>query len=521
MIKSDEKAIHRERKNQQADKSEIMSIFFVFILVIAFFAFVQSFTPLVPTHGYTYVIEANRDQAWPSCAYRFLSFASNCQTVDLWNAAGGNQYWTLISTGDSDGSFYVRATCGAYLSYTSNCDDKSTIDLWPQAGINQKFRFVKGNNGQFEYYMEAVGRAQCAYKYLSFPVGCTTSSPDHIDFWSDAGPDQRFRLYPVTSVSPVVHDLGSAFACADPYAWKPRKSSNYLIQCTGGGLKLGYLDNIDSGKPFTYEGDCLGGNPAGWAAESAWDSRWAPENYESPDSQWNYLFFSDTQPDGLHRIGWVSSENGPNPNQYTHYASSYMNLGNAPGGDIDGTIFEDPSNGHTYLIWKTDDNNVGSKTTRIWLQELSFNNGSVSMVGGPRVIMDSTGLWWIDSWINGGSLVEGPEVIKYGSYYYLFFAAGKFCQDTYTEGVARSTSLFGPYEKMKSPVLSNGIVGVGRMSSTSTTQQLVGPGHASLVKMSDGSYRIVYHASVGENCNRYSFINKIAWTADAWPYANF
>lgn len=56
-------------------------------------------------------------------------------------------------------------------------------------------------------------------------------------------------------------------------------------------------------------------------------------------------------------------------------------------------------------------------------------------------------------------MIEGPELVKSGNYYYLFFAAGKFCQDTYTEGVARSTNIFGPYEKMQSPVLNNGIVG--------------------------------------------------------------
>lgn len=75
--------------------------------------------------------------------------------------------------------------------------------------------------------------------------------------------------------------------------------------------------------------------------------------------------------------------------------------------------------------------------------------------------MDSTGLWWVDSWVSGGSLVEGPEIVKRGSWYYLFFAAGKFCQDTYTEGVARSTSIWGPYEKLGVPILSNGIVGFG------------------------------------------------------------
>ncbi len=510
-------------------------MFLVAILLLIVTLTIQlsdAFTPLNPTNGYIYYIEAVRELAWPSCAYRFLSYTSTCNAkIDLWNAAGVNQRFLFISTGDGDDTFYLKSSCGTYLSYPDDCSNTKTIDFWAQAGINQKFRFVKGNNVQYEYYIEAVGRSQCASRYMSFPVGCTTSGPDTVDFWSAAGPDQRFRLYPVSSLSPVVHNIGSNFVCPDPYVWKPKSSNEYLIQCTGGGLKLGSSQSLDpSTGYFTYKGDCLGGIPAQWASISYGDSRWAPENYEAHDGN-NYLFFSDSQSsdNNNHRIGWVLSNNGPNVNQYTKYASNYMNLGMAAGGDIDGTIFED-SDGRTYLVWKTDDNAVGSKTTRIWAQELSFANQTVAQISSPRIIMDSTGLWWIDSWVNGGSLVEGPEVVKYNNMYYLFFAAGKFCQDTYTEGVARSNSLFGPYEKLGSPLLTNGIVGVAKTSSGSQVQ-LVGPGHATIVNtavssMKDSnnlssSWRIVWHASVGENCDRYPFISELVFGADGWPYVNF
>jgi arabinan endo-1,5-alpha-L-arabinosidase len=488
---------------------------FSLLLVLISCHLLAAFNPLVPTHGYTYAIEANREGVWPSCAYRFMSFSGSCDKVDLWNAVGGNQHWQFLSTGDADGSFYLKTSCGRYLSYTSDCNDKTTIDLWSGAGINQKFRFIVGDNTQFEYYIEAVGRSQCAYRFMSFPGGCTTNSPDKIDFWSATGTDQRFRIYPISSTNPVVHSMGSNFVCPDPYVWKPKTTSDYRIQCTGGGIKIGVSSSLEPTSTFSYIGDALGGSPAAWASA---DGRWAPENYESPDGQFNYLFFSDTQPDGIHRTGWVSSSTGPNVKTYTHYSSSYLNLGMAAGGDIDGHVFEDTANGgRTYFIWKTDDNNVGSKSTRIWLQELQFANGTVAQIGSPRVILDSTGLWWVDSWVSGGSLIEGPEMIKYGNYYYLFFAAGKYCQDTYTEGVARSTSVFGPFEKMRSPVLSNGIVGRGKDLS-GNSQQLVGPGHAAVVKTTSGAWRLVWHASLGENCNRYAFISNLQFGADGWPY---
>jgi hypothetical protein len=125
-------------------------------------------------------------------------------------------------------------------------------------------------------------------------------------------------------------------------------------------------------------------------------------------------------------------------------------------------------------------------------------------VAAPCLTLHSSGLWWVTSWVDGGSLVEGPELLKRGDYYYLFFAAGRccctrccctallalpgcltaapvrftprshllvctpspplrapwavgraldrppgrYCQASYAEGVARSTSIWGPYETM-------------------------------------------------------------------------
>merc|ERR1711966_242511 len=130
------------------------------------------------------------------------------------------------------------------------------------------------------------------------------------------------------------------------------------------------------------------------------------------------------------------------------------------------------------------------------------------MVGQRKEIMDSTGLFWIESFISGGSLVEGPELIHHGEYYYLFFAAGKYCQDSYSEGVARSKSVWGPYEKMAVPLLSTGMVGY------SDGEKQVGPGHASYVKAGD-KYFAVYHASKGHNCNRFAFIEEMKFDSQS------
>lgn len=437
-----------------------------------------------------------------------MSYPSTCDKVDLWNAAGINQEWTLEDAGG--GNFYLLTSCGHYLSYPGDCTEH-VIDTWPQAGVNQAFKFVVGDNTQFEYYLQAVGREACPFQWGSFPVPCTTSSPDTVDLWDAAGPDQRFRLHPVRSAAPSDHKVNSQVPCADPFAWSSSQRGLYLLQCTGGALSLMANSTINPDVLFGYEGNCLGGTPPPWAAN---DNRWAPENTEESGNI-SVTFFADQQSDGKHRIGWVASPRGPQPEAWNEYSANYMDLGDAPGGDIDPHVFHD-TDGRTYLVWKTDDNNVGASVTRLWAQEIVIAGGSVAQVGSPLQIMDSTGLWWITSWVPGGSLVEGPEIVKNNGVYYLFFAAGQYCQDSYTEGVARSSSVWGPYEKMGVPLLSTGLVGNAQGA------KLIGPGHASFAfNAADQQWYAVWHASMGENCNRYAFVSNLVFGTDGWPYANF
>ncbi|KAL5477939.1 hypothetical protein EMCRGX_G024802 [Ephydatia muelleri] len=444
----------------------------VYSVLLAFLRAASSFTPYQPTAGWTYYVEAVREQAWPSCQYRFMSYPSTCDKVDLWNAAGINQEWTLEDAGG--GNFYLLTSCGHYLSYPGDCT-AHVIDTWPQAGVNQAFKFVVGDNTQFEYYLQAVGRKACPFQWASFPVPCTTSAPDTVDLWDATGPDQRFRLHPVRSASPPNHKVNS--------------------QCTGGALDLMAASTLNPDVLFEYEGNCLGGTPPPWALS---DNSRAMESTALVGSP---------------------PRRGPNPKRGTSTRPTTWNLGNAPGGDIDPHVFRD-TDGRTYLAWKTDDNNVGATVTRLWAQEISMAKGSVTQLGSPQQIMDSTGLWWIDSWVPGGSLVEGPEIVKMNGFYYLFFAAGQYCQDSYSEGVARSPSIWGPYEKMGIPLLSTGLVG------TADGAKLVGPGHASFVLNATAQqwyavWYAVWHASMGENCNRYAFVSNLEFGADGWPYVNF
>ncbi len=103
-------------------------------------------------------------------------------------------------------------------------------------------------------------------------------------------------------------------------------------------LPLADTTAIDS-TPFFGLGNTLSGTMPAWA--SAVSARISPDIYETADSSYNYLFFSNNQAsDGELRIGYAFSTTGVNANS--------INLGGAVGGETDPFIFEE-SNGKTYL----------------------------------------------------------------------------------------------------------------------------------------------------------------------------
>jgi len=342
------------------------------------------------------------------------------------------------------------------------------------------------------------------------------------------------------------------FPCADPYAWYNKAKSEYQLICTFGGLGLGMSKSLENAY-FNHLGDALGVDPkhppGTWVTNDAIE-HWAPEVVQVGNV--SYIFFSNTVPNSSpskHQLGWSASIKGVNTQQFTYYSEGFMYLGDTAGGEIDSTVFVDPLTQRSYFIWKSDDNNAGSTSTRIWIQEIvlseDMDKPGYKMTSAAEVILDSTGLWWVDSWVPGGSLIEAPELVYENGYYYLFFAAGKFCEYSYSEGVARSKNLFGPYEKHPLPLLSSGLIGYSTSSlnkplrtvaanfsdmATSVMSgtgdglvKLLGPGHATYLRDARGDLFAIYHASTGAGgaCVRYPFVNKILYTEDLWPYVSF
>lgn len=119
-------------------------------------------TPYMLLDGWSYYIEAVREQAWPACAYRFVSFPALCNKIDLWNAPGDNQEFQFIQVNETENIFYVQAdkNRNTYISYSEDCN-ATDLSMSLDAGKNQQYRFIPSKSNQFEYIIEAVGRSKC------------------------------------------------------------------------------------------------------------------------------------------------------------------------------------------------------------------------------------------------------------------------------------------------------------------------------------------------------------------------
>jgi len=161
----------------------------------------------------------------------------------------------------------------------------------------------------------------------------------------------------------------------------------------------------------------------------------------------------------------------------------------------------------------------------IWIQELAFSHNELQLKGQRSKILDSSNIFW------ARGLIEGPEIIRKGDYYYLFVASCNFCKPCYSESVARSKNVWGPYEILGIPLLSTGLIG----NHASRKEKLIGPGHASFVlDEKSNTWYVVWHASIeGPDCpggdenseyTRKSFISRMKFTEGSdggWPYIDF
>src|SRR5690606_149899 len=166
-------------------------------------------------------------------------------------------------------------------------------------------------------------------------------------------------------------------------------------------------------------------------------------------------------------------------------------------GSIDAYPIRD-ENGKLFLIWKEDGNSVG-KPTPLWIQEL--NEERTALLGEKKEMFRNTEIW-------EGNLVEGVSIAKNGEWFYAFYAGAGCCGTgcTYANGVARSKSLFGPWEKYdKNPLLVD-------------DDEWKCPGHGTPIEK-DGRHYFIYHAYSKTGSiyvGRQGLLIEYKYTPDGW-----
>ncbi|OXM82796.1 glycoside hydrolase family 43 protein [Paenibacillus rigui] len=146
------------------------------------------------------------------------------------------------------------------------------------------------------------------------------------------------------------------------------------------------------------------------------------------------------------------------------------------------------------------------KHREIWVQQIDLETGTLL---GP-----SYSLW--DGALKMVHAQEGPHIYKINGTYYLLIAEGG-TGHTHAVTIARSESLFGPYEGCKgNPILTHRHLG--------KKHPIANAGHADIVETQNGEWWMVCLASrpyggYYRNLGRETFLVPFEWE-DGWPVVN-
>ncbi|MBQ9816089.1 MAG: family 43 glycosylhydrolase [Proteobacteria bacterium] len=397
-----------------------------------------------------------------------VTWDGNCQEE------GGNSYATL-----SNGwkPYFKGYSCLISLNYTGNCGEDNVCRT--RVKYNSNWKPAPGNTN---YYDDVKGvvtwSGLCSGDHVTLSNGWTPY------FSGACKMALRYTQCGPLFLNPVIP---SDFP--DPGAILV--DGTYYVVGTGGNTTDAYY--MRSSK------DLVNWTNVGYAFKNGSGPSWAKDNFWAPelhkvDNHYNIYYSVRNKNTGRYCVGVGTSDKVTGP--YKDKGQPLVCKDNV--GVIDASHFTD-SDGKNYVLWKDDGNALGKKTP-VFIQELTKDG--LSLVGKPTQILTNDQNW-------EGSLIEGPWLIKRGSYYYLFYSANGYASSRYAVGVARSKSLLGPYTKHSGSILHS-------------QGHFQGPGHGSVLQAPSGEWFHIYHTwiegAVGYNNGgkRVVAVDRIDWIDD-WP----
>ncbi|HSH81522.1 MAG TPA: glycoside hydrolase family 43 protein [Herpetosiphonaceae bacterium] len=237
-----------------------------------------------------------------------------------------------------------------------------------------------------------------------------------------------------------------------------------------------------------------------WASST--QDFWAPHVIE--DGGAYYLYFSAALDSGEGMAIGVATATDPRG----PFIDSGQFLAGGPSFEhIDPMAFDDPQTGKKLLYWGSGFKPI--KVRELAEDRLRFAPGSVT----HEILHPSPHLPF-------ENLIEGAFVVFRNGYYYLFYS-GDNCWEcsTYTVMVARSTSAFGPFEKLAD------VTGKADSTILRFSDHWHAPGQNSIITDRAGNDWLVYHA-VDPNVpynpgttvwRRPMLLDKVTYI-DGWPY---
>jgi hypothetical protein len=376
----------------------------------------------------------------------------------------------------------VAPQTGSYQIVTDTDDgvrvfvgDQMVIDDWHG-------HFVTRNSAMVNLTAGMPVPLRVEYFQIDMAASAKMQITPAVDFFVPANPSGLAAPKPPYSNPVVGHD------CPDPGVLA-LDGPRYVMVCTGGRFPLHISRNLVFWDDTTAA--ILPDGKPPWAANGG--RNWAPEIHRVGAGY--VAYFTSVNAQNVLSVGAASATDVMGPYQPTGGP-----LVEDPFGVIDPTFFED-DDGSRWLIYKIDGNSQGRPTPirarQLSADGLSFAPGSTA----HDLLVNDSSTW-------EGGVIEGPWLIKRNGTYYLFYS-GNVYDYRYRTGVARASSLLGPYAKHGAPILAN-------------NDRFVGPGHGSVVPVGSADY-FVYHAwlNAGDGtqqgaAGRQVFVDRIVWS-NGWP----
>ncbi len=213
---------------------------------------------------------------------------------------------------------------------------------------------------------------------------------------------------------------------------------------------------------------------------------WAPE-FSEHEGTYYFYYTADSFGDPERRFVRVATSSrlgGP-------YLDSGARLVQKP--SIDGhPHFVNPGEGYLFYCGNEGNPHVGQLLVDRFLSPVKLENS-------PRKVFPDETVEW----------EEGPFAIRHLGVFYLFSSMGNWRDGTYHVRVARSKSIFGPWERL----VENG----APYRAIQTVEGQWGPGHNSVFRGPDGDWWICYHAWDAGKTGRYPWAAPIRWDSRGYP----